>query len=298
MKRSDLLRQGATWGLIAAGLTAQAGATPGTKPNAPILPLDPPSDGVPAAFLLSDMAVMIDLAGPWEVFQDAAVTGRTQPAFKLYTVAESAKAVQISGGATILPNFTIANAPAPKVVVVPAQSDATEAVKQWLVATAKRADLVMSVCTGAFILAQAGLLDGYTVTTHHSGFATLAMRYPNVTVKRGVRFVDNGHIATSAGLSAGIDLALHVVARYYGMEAARATAYDMEYRSSDWLDANNAAYLKPPLARAGDAVCPVCWMEVDPKTSPVLSYDGTKYYFCAIVHENLFAGDPQRFLNA
>lgn len=298
MKRSELLRQGAICGLVAAGLTTQAAAAPDAKANAPIMPLDPPSDGVPVAFLLSDMAVMIDFAGPWEVFQDADVTGRTQPAFKPYTVAESAKAVQISGGAAILPNFTVANAPTPKVVVVPAQSDVTEAVKQWLIATAKRADLVMSVCTGALILAQAGLLDGYAVTTHHSAFTTLAMRYPKVTVKRGVRFVDNGRIATSAGLSAGIDLALHVVARYYGLEVARQTAYDMEYHSSDWVDANNAAYLKPPLARAGDAVCPVCWMEVDPKVSPVLSYNGEKYYFCATMHQKLFASNPQRFLNA
>jgi transcriptional regulator GlxA family with amidase domain len=157
---------------------------------------------------------------------------------------------------------------------------------------------VMSVCTGAFVLAQAGLLDGHAATTHHSAFSTLAMKYPNVTVKRGVRFVDNGSIATAAGLSAGIDLALHVVARYYGKDTAQQTAYDMEYTGTNWLDASNVAYRKPPLVRAGEALCPVCWMEVDPKNAPTLTYNGTTYYFCMPEHKALFASAPQRFLNA
>jgi transcriptional regulator GlxA family with amidase domain len=203
-----------------------------------------------------------------------------------------------SGGATIVPQFTLASAPPPKVIVVPAQSDPTPAVTSWLVHAATRADLVMSICTGALALAQAGLLDGRTVTSHHSAFGTLAMNYPSVTVKRGVRFVDDGRIATSAGLSAGIDLALHVVARYYGTAAAQQTAYDMEYQSASWLDGNNQAYRKPPMARPGYATCPVCWMEVAPKNSPTMAYLGVRYYFCSRAHEQAFAEKPQRFLNA
>ncbi|MBV8373282.1 MAG: DJ-1/PfpI family protein [Candidatus Eremiobacteraeota bacterium] len=241
---------------------------------------------------------MIDFAGPWEVFQDANVTGRSQPAFNLFTVAESTKPIVVSGGATLVPKFDFTDAPSPKVVVVPAQSSATAAVKQWLVDTARHADLVMSVCTGALVLAQAGLLDGHAVTTHHSAFTTIAMAYPNVSVKRGVRFVDDGRIATSAGLSAGIDLALHVVARYYGKGAARQTAYDMEYQSNAWLNAVNAIYAKAPVARAGEAICPVCWMVVDPKHAVTLSYGGTKYYFCMTAHAQVFASAPQRFLSA
>lgn len=298
MKRSDLLRQTATLGLIAAGAPLSSRAA-SAKDDVPIVPLIPPQDGVPVAFLLSKGAVLIDFTGPWEVFQDADVIGRTSPAFNLYTVAEAAKPLAVSGGMNVVPQYTFANAPVPKIVVVPAQADPTAAVKQWLVNAARTADLVMSVCTGAFVLAQAGLLDGLTVTTHHSAFATIAMRYPNVSVARGVRFTDSGRIATSAGLSAGIDLALHVVARYYGKEAARRTAYDMEYLSTHWLDADNAQYGKPPrVAHAGNAICPVCWMEVDPKSAPLVTYRGVKYYFCIPEHARLFASYPAHFLSA
>jgi transcriptional regulator GlxA family with amidase domain len=295
MKRSLLLRHAAALGLAAAA-PSNAGAS-GAAAEAPIAPLQPPEGGVPVAFLLSDGAVMIDFAGPWEVFMDARAPGSTQAAFTLFTIAETTKAIDVSG-ATIVPQYTLVTAPDPKVVVIPAQADPTPAIKRWLVNVAGKADLVMSVCTGALVLAQTGLLDGHAATTHHSAFTTLAMNYPKITVKRGVRFVDNGSIATSAGLSAGIDLALHVVARYYGKEAARQTAYDMEYTGTNWLDASNAAYLKPQLARAGDVICPVCWMELDPKSAVSLTYHGTTYYFCMQEHKELFASAPERFLNA
>lgn len=297
MKRSHLLGQAAALGLLAAAppRAVQASAARG---GVPISPLAPPHGGVNVAFLISDGTVMIDFAGPWEVFQDANVLGRSSPAFNLYSVAESIKPVAFSGGATVVPQHTLGDAPAPNVVVVPAQADPTPAIKQWLVATARRADVVMSVCTGALVLAQAGLLDGKTVTTHHSAFGTLPMTYPSVKVERGVRFVDNGRIATSAGLSAGIDLALHVVARYYGTTAAKLTAYDMEYQSTHWLDAGNEVYAKAPVAQAGYAFCQVCWMQVDPKSSPVTSYRGKKYYFCMPAHERLFVASPERFINA
>ncbi|MFY9720741.1 MAG: DJ-1/PfpI family protein [Candidatus Cybelea sp.] len=296
MKRSTLLGSVAALSIVAAASANARASVPET--DVPLAPLAPPAGGVPVAFLLSNGAVMIDFAGPWEVFHDAHVTGRSQPAFNLYTVAETAKPVVVSGGMTIVPNFALATAPAPKVVVVPAQSDPTPAVKAWLVKMAREADLVMSVCTGALVLAQAGLLEGRPATTHHSAFGTFAMNYPNVALKRGVRFVDDGRIATSAGLSAGIDLALHVVARYYGKDAALQTAYDMEYQSVSWLSASNPAYRKPPIARAGYSNCAVCWMEVDPKTSPMVVYKEKKYYFCMTAHERIFTSDPLRFVNA
>jgi transcriptional regulator GlxA family with amidase domain len=164
--------------------------------------------------------------------------------------------------------------------------------------SAKSADVVMSVCTGAFVLAKAGLLDGHKATTHHGSLVRLAMEYPKVSVRRGARFVDNGHIATSAGLSAGIDLALHVVARYFGEDAAKQTAYDMEYQSQSWLNEDsNLAYMNPPKPRAGFANCAVCWMEVDKKTAPSSTYRGTRYYFCMPAHKQQFDASPQRFLN-
>ncbi|MBV8154469.1 MAG: DJ-1/PfpI family protein, partial [Candidatus Eremiobacteraeota bacterium] len=295
MNRSDLIRNSAAAGLLSAALPVPVQATEAKTP-APIAPLAPPAGGVPVAFLLSEGAVLIDFAGPWEVFHDADVAGRTQSAFNLYTVAETTKPLKVGGDLTIVPQYSFADAPAPNVVVVPAQAKPTAATKQWLIDTAKHADLVMSVCTGALVLAQAGLLDGHSVTTHHSAFTTLAMSYPKVTVVHGVRFVDDGAIATSAGLSAGIDLALHVVARYYGKETARSTAYDMEYQSNSWLDAANDAYRRPPTPPAGLATCPVCWMTIDPKISPSLSYGGKRYYFCMTEHEHVFASAPERFL--
>jgi transcriptional regulator GlxA family with amidase domain/YHS domain-containing protein len=156
----------------------------------------------------------------------------------------------------------------------------------------------MSVCTGAFVLAKTGLLDGHRATTHHSSLVRLAMEYPNVRVRRGARFVDDGRIATSAGLSAGIDLALHMVARYYGENSAAETAYDMEYQSKAWLNENsNMAYRNPPSPRPGLAYCEVCWMEVDPHTAPASLYGGKRYYFCMPEHKKLFDSAPQRFLN-
>lgn len=295
MKRVDLL-QGAAASALFAGLPIPGAAS--APALTPIVPLTPPTDGVPVAFLISQGTVMIDFAGPWEVFQDADAPGRMQAAFIPYTVSESTASVSFSGGARVIPQYDFSNVPAPKVVVVPAQADANAATIQWLKSAAKTADVMMSVCTGAFLLAQAGLLDGYTVTTHHGALTRLAMEYPNVIVRRGARFVDNGPVATSAGLSAGIDLALHIVARYFAAETATQTAYDMEYQSMAWQDANsNAAYGKPPRVQPGFALCAVCWMQVDPKTALSSVYQNKRYYFCTAGHKHLFDSAPQRFMN-
>lgn len=297
MKRADLLHGAAAFAVLSSGVTARGLAS--TPKRTPILPLSPPSEGVPTAFLISEGAVMIDFAGPWEVFQDADVAARANAAFLPYTVAETTAPLTFSGGARVVPQYNFANAPAPKLVVIPAQSDPTAATKEWLNTVARSADVIMSICTGAFVLAKAGLLDGHTVTTHHSSLTRLAMEYPRVTVRRGARFVDSGRIATSAGLSAGIDLALHMVARYYGEDAARQTAYDMEYQSKAWLNENsNAAYKTPPAPRPGFALCEVCWMEVDPKSALSSMYRGKRYYFCMAEHKRLFDSQPLRFLNA
>jgi transcriptional regulator GlxA family with amidase domain len=170
---------------------------------------------------------VIDLAGPWEVFQDAAVAGGAGR-FELYTVAEDTAPVYASGGLVIRPTHAYEAAPPPHVVVVPAH-DASARTVRWLRSVAPRADLVMSVCTGAFVVAEAGLLDGLTATTHHQSYDALQAAFPSVRVVRGRRFVEHDRVATAGGLSAGIDLALRVVERYLGDEAAGATAAYMEY---------------------------------------------------------------------
>jgi transcriptional regulator GlxA family with amidase domain len=211
----------------------EAGATSpdGNKPAVERNPLRPPAEGsIPVAFLISEGAVIIDFCGPWEVFRDVVIPGRQDHPFRLYTVAESTSPIRASGGMRIVPDYTLADAPAPKIIVIPAQSEPSAAVLDWISKSSKNADVTMSVCTGAFVLAKTGLLSGKAATTFHAAFKLFAMQFPDIQLKRGARFVEDGNLATTGGLSSGIDLALRVVERYYGREIAQKTAYEMEYQ--------------------------------------------------------------------
>jgi transcriptional regulator GlxA family with amidase domain len=311
MNRRDVLKGGAALSFISAlplspttQEPANAGASHITK--APIQSLTPPQDGVPVAFVLSRGAVMIDFAGPWEVFQDAYLGGAGQgmkmDLFRLYTVAETKEPIEASAGMKILPDYTFENAPAPKVIVVPGQSaqeHPSKAMQEWLRKSAKTADVTMSVCTGAILLANTGLLSGKSATTNHNAYKAMAMNFPDVTVKRGARFVDEGNIATAGGLSSGIDLALHVVERYYGTEVAKRTAYDMEYQGTGWTDPNsNQIYAAKRVSTDEHPLCAVCDMDVDPKTSPKSIYKGKTYYFCMEDHKEMFDKSPQKYVDA
>jgi transcriptional regulator GlxA family with amidase domain len=196
--------------------------------------LVPPATGpIDVAFLISEGATVIDFTGPWEVFQDTMVDTRgathaEQMPFRLFTVADGPGAVRVTGGLRLTPDYTVDNAPTPRVIVVPAMRS-TPRVLDWLRQTSTRADLTMSVCTGAFQLARAGLLKGRPATTHHDFLDALARDFPDVQVQRGRRFVESGSFATAAGLTSGIDLALRVVERYFGAATASTTAAYMEY---------------------------------------------------------------------
>ena len=256
----------------------------------------PEKDQIPVAFLIADRAVVIDFCGPWEVFQDTMVPSRQDNPFRLYTVAETAKPIRTSGGMQIVPDYTIANAPAPKVIVIPAQSDPSPAVLDWIRKSSKSTDVTMSVCTGAFVLAKTGLLDGKSATTYHGAFGRFAMTFPKIELKRGARFVENGNLATAGGLSSGIDLALRVVERYYGREVAQKTAYNMEYQGQGWMNADsNNAYATALVSTPEHPVCAVCGMDVDPKTSPKSVYKGTTYYFCSDDDKKTFDAAPDKF---
>jgi transcriptional regulator GlxA family with amidase domain len=202
--------------------------------------LTPPAKGkIPVAFAISEGVTVIDFAGPWEVFQDVHVEKRGQEMdeqmpFELFTVSEKIEPLTGSGGLKLVPDYTFANAPAPKVVVVPAQRG-SEALHEWLRKVTATSDVTMSVCTGAFQLAKAGLLAGKTATTHHDFIDRFAKTFRDVTVKRGLRFVEGEKISTAGGLSSGIDLALRVVDRYFGRDVAQATATYMEYQSKGWI---------------------------------------------------------------
>ena len=206
-------------------------------------PLKPPFSGpINVAFIVSKGTNVIDIAGAWEVFEDTMLTSKGQPwtggddmvmPFDTYTVSDSRDAVD-ANGLTVVPNYTFANAPRPRIIVIPAQGGRSEAQKSWLLANAKTADVTMSVCTGASMLAAYGLLDGEVATTHHLYEHGLQQRYPAVHFVGGMRFVENEKVSTAAGLTSGIDLALHVVERYYGRTVAQTTADYMEYHSGLW----------------------------------------------------------------
>jgi transcriptional regulator GlxA family with amidase domain len=207
--------------------------------------LKPPDTGkINVAFLISEGANVMDIAGPWEVFSDAMLTSKgtawhesddmdmVMP-FNVYTVSDSLKPVD-ANGLTIVPNYTFENSPKPQVIVIPAQGGRTAAQKAWLLANSANADVTMSVCTGASMLAQYGLLDGQSATTHHAYQQSMQKNYPAVHFVSGTRFVENGKIATAGGLTSGVDLALHIVERYYGADVAQVTANFLEYHSDLW----------------------------------------------------------------
>jgi transcriptional regulator GlxA family with amidase domain len=299
MKRRDLLKSSAAFGLISAIPFSRAPKTdtPASSPN----PLKPPAHGgIPVAFLISDGAVMIDFAGPWEVFQDAqpsAGMDMRMNLFNLYTVAETAKPIRASGGMKIIPDHTFATAPAPKVIVIPAQSGRSQATLDWVRKSSKTADVTMSVCTGAFLLAETGLLSGKSATTHHAAFKSFAIQFPDIQLIRGARFVENGNLAAAGGLSSGIDLALRVVERYYGREAATQTAFQMEYQGEGWLHPDsNAVYAQARQSTDEHPLCPVCDMDVDPKTAEKSVYEGQTYYFCSTDHKAQFDAAPSKYV--
>ncbi len=216
--------------------------------------------------------------------------------FRLYTVSESTQPIRASGGLQIVPDFTFENAPPPKVIVIPAQKGSPGAA-DWIRRSAAKADVTMSVCTGAFLLAGTGLLSGKAATTHHSSYKTLAMQYPDIQVRRGARFVDEGNLASAGGLTSGIDLALHVVERYFGRQVATDTAYQMEYQGQGWMKADsNAVYAKRAVSTDAHPLCPVCDMEVDPTTAPKSALKGKTYYFCSDGHKAQFDAAPAKFL--
>lgn len=185
------------------------------------------------AILIFPEVEVLDFAGPFEVFAVAnELTGFET--FHTFTVAELPGSVRARNGLKIVPDFTLETAPPPQVIVVPGGAGTRPLLKkpmvlEWLRQRARQAEVVASVCTGSLVLAQAGLLHNLRATTHHENFAELAALAPNTDVIEDVRFTDNGQVLTAAGISAGIDLSLHIVARLLGDNAATATARYMEY---------------------------------------------------------------------
>jgi transcriptional regulator GlxA family with amidase domain len=304
MNRRNLLRISTSFavtGAVQQAVGIEQPANQSSKRSRPLAlhnPLPPPTKGeIPVAFLISGDAVMIDFAGPWEVFSEVYIPERaTQHPFRVYTVAETTDPVRVSGGMMIVPNYSLASAPVAKVIVIPAQSEPTDRVLDWIQKAAKTSDVIMSVCTGAFLLAKTGLLSGKSATTHHGAYSEFEMTFPDIQLKRGVRFVEAGNIASSGGLSSGIDLALHVVERYFGHSVAASTAYNLEYQGLGWMDPNsNAEYARARTSIEERPVCAVCQMDVDPARAPKTLLRGHTYYFCMESHKGFFDAHPDRF---
>ena len=200
----------------------------------------PAKERIPVAFVISDDAVTIDFAGPWEVFKDVFVKDRgktmaEQAAFRLYTVSDSRDPVTTSGGMRIIPDYTFEDAPAPAIVVVPAQRGRSPKMLAWIRKMTTQSEVVMSVCTGASVLGDAGVLKHKQATTHHLFYDEFQAAFPDVLLVKNKRFVQSSPVIfTAGGLSSGIDLALHVVQLYFGPSQAEETAHLMEYEGTDW----------------------------------------------------------------
>lgn len=176
--------------------------------------------------LIYDGVQIIDFTGPWEIFGQAG--------FEVKTIAETTKPLKTAMDMTVVPDYNFNNAPKFDVVLIPGGHHHNAMNKQtnnWLKQQAPSADSLLSVCTGSYILAETGLLDNKTATTFFKALDSFAHKYPSVTVVRDQRYVDNGKVITSAGLSSGIDAALHLVAKIQGVNAARNIAMHVEY---DW----------------------------------------------------------------
>lgn len=197
-----------------------------------------PDNLAPLTFgiLVFDQVEVLDLGGPFEVFSTAGRLARTpadEPLLRVVTIAAAARPVRARGGLKVVPDHTLDEDPPFDVLVIP--GGVTTAVEEdaqvidWLARRHETSALTFSICTGAFLLAATGALNGRPATTHWEDQDELASRWPDVRVRRDVRWVDDGDIVTSAGISAGIDASLHIVGRLHGVELADRTARQMEY---------------------------------------------------------------------
>ena len=194
--------------------------------------MHPPKNVV---ILVFDDVEVLDFCGPLEVFS---VTGRQDNVspFNVYTVAEESGPIMARNQLSINPRYTIVDHPQPHILLVPGgygtrREMYNTTLIDWIRSCSREADLILSVCTGALLLAKAGLLEGLAATTHYGAMGLLKEVAPNTTIQEGKRIVDNGKIVLSAGISAGIDMSLYVVSKLLGEEQALKTAHYMEY---DW----------------------------------------------------------------
>ena len=252
-------------------------------------PLPVPAEGkLPVAFVIGKDAEVLDFCGPLEVFAGA-WTKDGNPLFAPYMVSGTMEPVKVGGGMRVLPDYTYKDAPAPKIIVIPAmdmdgiRSDMFD----WIRDASAKTDVTMSVCNGAFVLAKTGLLAGKRCTSHHGGYFRFAGMFPEAKLVRGARFVEDGRLASAGGVSSGIDLALRVVERYLGTEAVTALADGIEYQGNGWQNPDsNEAYATMPELSEAHPLCPLCLMEGD--RSIKSNHKGKNIYFCSKGEKEFF----------
>lgn len=185
--------------------------------------------------LLFDEVEVLDFAGPFEVFSIATYNECNEKPFKVYTVAQTKDLIKARNGLKIQPDYDFYDAPRFDIIIIPGGYGAEEIeihnskIINWIKDNVNRVHIMASVCTGAFLLAEAALLDGKQATTHWMDIDRLEKEYNKVNVQRNVKFIDESPIITSGGISAGINMSFYIIKKLLGEEIANATAKRMEY---------------------------------------------------------------------
>lgn len=275
------------------------------------------------AIFLYEGVELLDFAGPYEVFGN---TG----GFNVYTVSYLPEvSVFPQNKIKLKPDFQLADCPKPDILIFPGATPQgvmrvynNEEVMAWIKATNDQTQLTMSVCTGAYFLSKIGVLDGKSATTHHGAVDYLQQYTPKAKVLKKTRFVEDGKIITTAGVSAGLDGALHIVEKLKGLEVAKQVASLMEYdhwksgmgvvigvtnqqpsdkkakssvKKSNTKVTKNEEVIRDFFAEETD---PVCKMHISKDTKHLSEYKGKKVGFCSVVCKEMFDKKPEKFVHA
>ena len=259
------------------------------------------------ALLVYDGIDPLDLSGSTDVFNIADfVTGG---GYNAYTVGLTHDAVKLESGTfSVMPKFSLADAPKPDIIIVPGaaaeraiQVGKDPRVRAWLKANSEPTQAVMSVCTGAFVVGEAGLFDGKNATTHWMSLLQFANEFPRAKTYEGVRYVNDGNIYSTGGVTSGIDGALHLVEHYDGKAAADSVARVLQYRRDTApFPTTVKARVQPAPAGAKPLALnntdPVCHMKIAVNTPYTYAYKGETYGFCSPDCRDEFKADPAKYL--
>ncbi len=305
MKKINPVFSSAIAFLLSSALAAQAQMV---MPKAKAIPKT-----LNVAFLVYPDVEALDLSGPVDVFVKA--NDIAPHSYNLYTVAVGAQTVNTQEGVlTLTARYTLQNSPHPDIVIVPGASTervtqvgADARVQKWLRANATPSQTIMSVCTGAFIVARAGLLNGKNSTTHWILQSDLQRQFPKTKTFSGVRFVRDGNVISTAGVSSGIDGALQLVEQTRGKATADMVARGIQYRRGtpsfpkQTYERVRVLKASPPPKRGQKFALdydPVCYMKLGSNVTNTFEYKGKFYKFCSPGCRDTFAAHPEQFIKS